>query len=132
LERIKQVHDDAPLGVLESRTDVFCLTSLVAAAMHFQVLMIRYRILQPQYMLTGTRIKTVEQDRVCCLVVLSELEQRIIYYDVAIVLDSNFAANLKNDFHFVLRPLHVSAVNDNADSLGIIRADTHKRFSSIG
>jgi hypothetical protein len=100
--------------------------------MHFQVLMVRHRILQPQYMLTGPRIKTVEQDRIRCLVVLSELELRIVYYDVAIVLDSNFAANLKNDFHFVLRVSHVSSVNDNADFLGIIRADVHERFSTIG
>jgi hypothetical protein len=100
--------------------------------MHFQVLMIRHRILEPQYMLTGPRIKTVEQDRICGLVVLSELELRIIYYHVAIVLDSNFAANLKNDFHFVSRSSHVSSVNDNADFLGIIRADAHKRFTTIG
>lgn len=56
-------------------------------------------------MLAGRRIEAVEQDGVGSAIVADQFEFRIIDYDVAIILDSQFTANLQRDLDFILRAL---------------------------
>jgi predicted secreted protein len=117
------MHGDAPLGGLEFLMLAFSSRNSIVAAMNFQVLMICHRILQAQYVLTGRRIKAVQQDSVGRTFVPDKFEFRVVNDDVAVFLDSKFAANLQNDFHFVWFRFHVSSAHRDAGFKG----ETHAR-----
>jgi len=110
----------------------FSSRSLIVAAMNFQVLMICYRILQAQYVLTDLRIKAVQQDGVGRTFVPGKFEFRIVNDNVAVVLDSKLAANLQHDFHFVLFRFHVSSAYRAAGFKGKIRAHAPELVTSVG
>jgi hypothetical protein len=96
------------------------------------VLTIRYRILEPQYVLPGFRVLTVQQDRVGRFVVSDKLEFWIIDDDFALVADSKFAANLQHDFNFVLVCFHVSSTNLEIDLRGLIYRRRLKYVKNVG
>ena len=100
--------------------------------MNFQVLMICHRILQTQYVLAGLPIKAVQQDGIGRTFVPDKFEFRIINGNVAVVLDSEFAANLQHDFHFVSFRFHVSSAYHAAGVKGKIRAHAPELVTSVG
>jgi hypothetical protein len=108
------MHVGAPQIGPEFWVLAFSSRSLIVAAMSFPVLVICDGILQAQYVFPGLRIKAVQQDGVGRPFIPDEFELRIINGDVAVVLDSKFAANLQDDFHFVLLRFHVSSAHHDA------------------
>jgi hypothetical protein len=78
----------------------------VVAAMNFHMAMIGHRFEQPQHMLAGRGVETVNQYSVRSAIVGSKLKLGIVDHDVPIVLDSKLGSDLQRNFGFIRTRSH--------------------------
>jgi hypothetical protein len=58
------------------------------------MLMVRYGIQQPEYMLTFGFVEAIEQCRICGIFLSHQFQFRIIHHQIALIRDSKFSAYL--------------------------------------
>jgi hypothetical protein len=78
----------------------------VVATMNFHMAMIGRRFEQPQHVLAGRSVETVNQYSVRSAIVGSKLKLGIVDHDVPIVLDSKLGSDLQRNFGFIRTRSH--------------------------